>query len=110
MKRVTPLFIAAGLLAAPALSSAQDARALQASKLIQLAVIVLAADRNARVNVNRDSAGQISRAIPELTPDIANNIVAYRTRNGRFTSLLDLLQVPGVSRDMVTRHRRHIVL
>ncbi len=110
MKRVPVLLIALALLTAPAVSTAQDARALQASKIVQLTLILLAADRSSNVNVNRDSAKQISRAIPEVTPDVADNIVAYRNRNGRFSSVLDLLRVPGMNRDVITRHRHRIVL
>lgn len=110
MKRAPVLLIALALLAVPAVSAAQDVHALQSSKLVHFALILLAADRIARVNVNRDSAKEISRAIPGMTPDVANNIVAHRASKGRFTSLLDLLEVPGVSREVITRNRHRIVL
>ena len=109
MKRVLVPLFAGILLSAPALSAAQDARS-QAAKIVQLALILMAADRSDNVNVNRDSAKEISRVIPDLTPDIADKIVAYRNRNGRFSSLLDLLRVPGMNRDVITRHRHRIVL
>lgn len=111
MKRAPVLLIALALLAVPAVSAAQDVHALQSSKLVHFALILLADDRNARVcNVNRDSAKEIARAIPGMAPDVANNIVAHRASKGRFTSLLDLLEVPGVSREVITRNRHRIVL
>lgn len=108
MKRVLAPLVAIVLLTAPTVSAAQDARS-QATKIVQLALILIAADRSS-VNVNRDSAKEISRAIPDVTPDVADNIVAYRTRNGRFSSLLDLLRVPGMNRNVITRHRDRIAL
>lgn len=108
MKRVLAPLVAIVLLTAPTVSAAQDARS-QATKIVQLALILIAADRSS-VNVNRDSAKEISRAIPDVTPDVADNIVAYRNRNGRFSSLLDLLRVPGMNRDVITRHRHRIAL
>ncbi|MDX1514030.1 MAG: helix-hairpin-helix domain-containing protein [Gammaproteobacteria bacterium] len=110
MKRIPALLLAAALMTVPTVSAAQDARALQASKIIKLALILLAADRRGSVNLNRDSAKEISRAIPEMSPEVADNIVAYRIRKGRFASLLDLLEVPGVDREVVTRNRHRIVL
>ena len=110
MKRVPALLIVVALLATPVISVAQDGRAIQASRVVQLALILMAANHPGHVNVNRDSAREISTKLPEISPDVAENIVAHRSTKGRFGSLLDLLKVPGVSRDVVTRNRHRIVL
>ncbi len=65
----------------------------------------LAADR---INLNTATAADLE-ALPRIGPAIANQIVSWRETNGSFTSVEDLLAVPGIGekllaslRDLVT--------
>lgn len=48
-----------------------------------------------RVNLNTASAADLD-ALPRIGPAMAQRIVAWRDANGRFTSVEDLLAVPGI--------------
>jgi competence protein ComEA len=61
-----------------------------------------------RVNLNTADADALD-ALPRIGPALAARIVAWREQNGRFTSVDDLLAVPGIGdkmleslRDLVT--------
>jgi competence protein ComEA len=60
------------------------------------------------VNLNTADADALD-ALPRIGPALAARIVAWREQNGRFTSVDDLLAVPGIGdkmleslRDLVT--------
>ena len=48
-----------------------------------------------RINLNTASAAELD-ALPRIGPAMAQRIVAWRETNGRFTSIEDLLAVPGI--------------
>ena len=48
-----------------------------------------------RVNVNRAPREDLETVL-EVTDTVAAAIIDYRTRNGRFQSLDDLMKVPGL--------------
>lgn len=48
-----------------------------------------------RVNLNTASAADLD-GLPRIGPAMAQRIVAWRDANGRFTSVEDLLAVPGI--------------
>jgi competence protein ComEA len=61
-----------------------------------------------RVNLNTADASQLEE-LPRIGPALAERIIAWRDDNGRFTSVDDLLAVPGIGdkmleslRDLVT--------
>lgn len=61
-----------------------------------------------RVNLNTADAGQLD-TLPRIGPAMAERIIQWRDANGRFTSVEDLLAVPGIGdkmlealRDLVT--------
>ncbi|MBD3941098.1 ComEA family DNA-binding protein [Microbacterium sp. NEAU-LLC] len=61
-----------------------------------------------RVNLNTADASQLEE-LPRIGPALAERIIAWRDDNGRFTSVEDLLAVPGIGdkmleslRDLVT--------
>ncbi|GAA4357426.1 ComEA family DNA-binding protein [Microbacterium rhizosphaerae] len=67
-----------------------------------------AAPVDGRVNLNTADATALD-ALPRIGPALAARIVAWREQNGRFTSVDDLLAVPGIGdkmleslRDLVT--------
>lgn len=50
---------------------------------------------NAPVDLNTATAAQLD-TLPGVGPATANAILTYRTRNGRFKSVTELLEVPGI--------------
>ena len=48
-----------------------------------------------RINLNTASAADLD-GLPRIGPAMAERIVAWRDTNGRFTSIEDLLAVPGI--------------
>ncbi|GAA5198232.1 hypothetical protein GCM10025773_10720 [Microbacterium jejuense] len=66
------------------------------------------ASADARVDLNTADASQLEE-LPRIGPALAERIIAWRDDNGRFTSVDDLLAVPGIGdkmleslRDLVT--------
>jgi competence protein ComEA len=47
------------------------------------------------VDLNTATAAQLD-TLPGIGPATANAIITYRTRNGRFKSVTELLEVPGI--------------
>ncbi|MET0828257.1 MAG: ComEA family DNA-binding protein [Microbacterium sp.] len=67
-----------------------------------------AAGGDGRVNLNTADAGELD-TLPRIGPAMAERIIDWRDSNGRFTSVEDLLAVPGIGdkmletlRDLVT--------
>jgi len=59
---------------------------------------------DARVNLNTADATQLEE-LPRIGPALAERIVAWRDDNGRFTSVDDLLAVPGIGDKMLSSLR-----
>jgi competence protein ComEA len=55
------------------------------------------------VNINKATAEELVKNIPEMTPEIAKNIVKYRKDNGDFQQLEELLQVKGMNRTLMKK-------
>jgi len=55
-----------------------------------------------RVNINSASAEELE-TLPGIGPTTAQAIVDYRTQNGRFWSIQDLLHVPGIGASTLTQ-------
>lgn len=58
------------------------------------------ADGGGRVNLNTADAAALD-SLPRVGPAIAERIIAWREENGRFTSVEDLLSVPGIGEKML---------
>lgn len=110
MKTLLSIVVAVALLSVPAVVSANDARAIQAARIIGLSMILLNQNEPARVDLNQATADEISAKVPDISPVLAERIVRYRTRNGRFTDMLDVLGVPGLDSEIVRRNRHRITL
>lgn len=53
-----------------------------------------------RINLNTADAGQLDQ-LPRIGPAMAQRILDWRDANGRFTSVDDLLAVPGIGEKML---------
>ena len=64
----------------------------------------------ASVNVNSASAAQIAKALSGVGDKKAQAIVKYRKKNGRFTSVKDLLNVKGIGPSIIKNNKKDIKL
>lgn len=112
MKNFLSIAVGIALLTAPAVAAAEDARSLQAARAMTIALILLNSDEEeqALCNLNEDSAEEISTAVPEISPELAERIVSYRSNNGPYRSILDVLAVPGLDSEIVLRNGHRIAL
>jgi competence protein ComEA len=62
------------------------------------------------VNINKASADDLMKNVPLMTKELANNIAKYRKENGDFTTIEELLQVPGMNRDLLKRIKTFFIL
>ena len=62
-----------------------------------------------KVNVNSDDATTLA-SVNGITSTIANSIVTYRTENGLFSTLEDLLQVYGIGNATYRKIRNYVIL
>lgn len=63
-----------------------------------------AATGDGRVNLNDADAAALD-TLPRIGPALAERIIAWRDENGRFTSVEDLLAVPGIGEKMLASLR-----
>ncbi|RMF39574.1 MAG: helix-hairpin-helix domain-containing protein [Planctomycetota bacterium] len=61
-----------------------------------------------KLDINRATAGQFE-ALPQVGPVLAQRIIDYRRRHGRFRAVEDLLQVRGFGPKTLERLRPHLV-
>ncbi|MBW9094745.1 ComEA family DNA-binding protein [Microbacterium jejuense] len=62
------------------------------------------ATADGRINLNTADASQLEE-LPRIGPALAERIIAWRDDNGRFTSVDDLLAVPGIGDKMLSSLR-----
>lgn len=75
----------------------------------EAAVPAAAATADGRVNLNTADAAALD-TLPRVGPAIAERIIAWRTENGRFTSVDDLLSVPGIGEKMLAGLRDRVTV
>ncbi len=81
----------------------------KATSVIQLFLVAAAPAKAPRVcNVNIDDAPTLAANLLGVRPDQARAIVSYRKRHGKFESILDLLEVEELGRQLIVRNRRLI--
>ena len=61
------------------------------------------------IDINRASAEELT-SLKGIGPVLAGNIVEYRTKNGRFNSIDDLLHVKGIGRRKLEDLRNHVTI
>lgn len=62
------------------------------------------------VNINKATAEELVKNVPEMTPEMAKNIVKYRKDNGDFQQLEELLQVKGMNRTLLKKWTNFFML
>jgi competence ComEA-like helix-hairpin-helix protein len=62
------------------------------------------------VNINKATAEELVKNVPQMTPEIAKNIVKYRKDNGDFQQLEELLQVKGMNRTLLKKWTNFFIL
>ncbi|SFI31649.1 MULTISPECIES: ComEA family DNA-binding protein [Microbacterium] len=68
-----------------------------------------AGDGDGLVNLNTAAATELD-TLPRIGPALAERIIAWREENGRFTSVEDLLAVPGIGEKMLAGLRDLVTL
>lgn len=61
------------------------------------------------ININTASQAELE-SLPGVGPTTAQNIISYRSENGRFTRVEDLLKVPGIGQNLLDRIRPQITV
>ncbi len=62
-----------------------------------------------KVNVNSDDATTLA-TVSGITTTIANSIVSYRSENGEFSTLEQLLEVYGIGNATYRKIRGYVIL
>lgn len=111
--RVIDLIAAAGGLTADADETAVNlARRVTDGEQVRVPVVgetppadaAAGVDSDGRVNLNTADAAALD-TLPRVGPAIAERIIQWRDANGRFTSVDDLLSVPGIGDKMLASLR-----
>lgn len=55
------------------------------------------------VNINKATAEELIKNVPQMTPELAKNIVQYRKDNGDYQQKEELLQVKGMNRTLLKK-------
>lgn len=91
-------------------ANAQTLQQANAAKLIQLMLVIAATDQQKAVNINKADAKTMEDALLGVSTDLSQAIVDFREDNGPFESLLDLLEIEGISKNLVIRNQKLINL
>lgn len=67
------------------------------------------ADSGGKVNINLASEGEFE-SLPGIGPVLAERIVQYRTDNGPFASVRDLMKVPGIGQKKFASLEPHLTV
>jgi competence protein ComEA len=97
------------LLTISSITMAQAAPHRKLTNAIQLFLVTVApTEARQIVNVNIDDALTLEINLLGVGPDQARAIVSHRERHGEFESLLDLLTVEGLDRELIVRNKNLI--
>jgi competence ComEA-like helix-hairpin-helix protein len=62
------------------------------------------------VNINKATAEELVKNVPQMTPELAKNIVKYRKDNGDYQQKEELLQVKGMDRTLLKKWNNFFIL
>ncbi len=97
------------LLTVSSVTMAQMVPHHKVASTIQLFLVTVAPTEAPQVvNVNIDDAPTLETSLLGVRPDQARAIVSYRERHGEFESLLDLLKVEELDRQLIVRNKNLI--
>ena len=65
--------------------------------------------RSGLVNINRASKEEL-KTIPGIGDGIANKIIDYRTQNGNFSTIEDIMKVSGIKEKLFSKIKDHITV
>lgn len=99
-----------GLSLAASSANAQSQQQVNAAKLIQLILVIAATDRHESVNINKADAKTLQDKLPGVSTDLSQAIVQFREDNGPFQSLLELLEVDGMNKELVIQNQKLMTL
>lgn len=68
------------------------------------------AEEGDMLNVNSATADQLVTAVPGLSMDVAQGIVSYRDDMGDIQDMDELLDVDGMSKDLLEQVKKHVGL
>jgi competence ComEA-like helix-hairpin-helix protein len=71
--------------------------------------ISLAADEKGKINLNTATADQLAK-IPGLNKDLAKKLIDQRKKNGEFVDMEELLDVKGISKDLVNNLKKYLFI
>ncbi len=66
-------------------------------------------DNQNPVNINQATVKELS-SLPGIGKKRAEAIIAYREKNGKFSTIEDIKKVEGIGKDTLERIKNHIVL
>ena len=65
-------------------------------------------DASTPVNINQATLKELT-SLPGIGKKRANDIIAYREKNGKFSSIEDVKKVDGIGKDTIEKIKDHIV-
>jgi len=77
--------------------------------LMIFAGISLAADEKGKINLNTATVDQLAK-IPGLNKDLAKKLIDQRKKNGEFVDMEELLDVKGISKDLVNNLKKYLFI
>jgi len=66
-------------------------------------------DSKSPININQATVKELS-ALPGIAKKKAEAIIAYREKNGKFSTIEDIKKVEGIGKDIFEKIKDHIVL
>ena len=62
------------------------------------------------MDLNKCTSNDLSEGVPEITPLLANRIIAYRRRKQRYRALDEVLEVRGMTPEIVKTLSRYVTV
>ena len=66
-------------------------------------------DSDLKININNSTIEELV-LLPGIGEKTAENIVAFRNKNGKFRKINDLIKVPGIGSKKLDKIKKHIII